>query len=308
MKTYLGVNSLPKSLKSTALTIGNFDGVHKGHRLLVERVLAQGETSVVMSFDPHPMQVLAPHKGLKRLFALDDVAEQLEKMGVDYFIVEPFSREFSELSAEFFLHEFVVKPLNPKHIVVGHDFAFGAHRRGDVSLLKKMGQKWGYEVEAMGPVKVEGQIVSSSAIRQAVAEGKMLLAQAFLGRPFEVRGIVEKGMERGRQLGFPTANLRVLSETLPRAGVYLGKAKVGANIYPAVANVGVNPTFAEALQKSRLKVECHLIDQNLDLYGQEVRFQFLDFIRPEKKFSTVNDLVQQIKQDVALCRQKMEVS
>lgn len=307
MRLYHNLEELPSFSEGTALTIGNFDGLHVGHRALVTRVLEAskklGLKSVVVTFYPHPMQVLYPEKGLKRLFDLKDTFEELKALGVDGLFAIPFSREFSQLSPQEFFFKYIFKPLNPKFLVVGHDFNFGADRQGSFETLKQLAESQGVNVEKIAPVNVDETPVSSSRLRGLLAQGDVASMQKLLGRVFYIRGVVEKGFARGRQLGFPTANLRSFSESLPASGVYVTRAWVGGKPYWAVTNVGINPTFKGGSEFSPVKVESHLLNFAGDLYGVELKLEFHQHLRDEKKFQSVEDLRTQIEKDVDEARE-----
>jgi riboflavin kinase/FMN adenylyltransferase len=300
MKVLSDVDQFPKNISSSVVSIGNFDGLHLGHQALLSRLKqaskATGAPAVVMTFSPHPMQVLQPERRVKRIFSLDDQARLLEENGVDFLVVQAFSRSFSDLTPEQFVVSKLYKPLRPKNLVVGYDFAFGANKKGSIEFLKQKGSELGFEVDLIAPVKVKDQIVSSSRIRQLIAEGQMSLANEMLGRNFYLEGIVERGFQRGRKIGIPTANILCLTETTPHAGVYSGYAHLkGEAKFKAVMNIGVNPTFSES---SHQTIECHLLDFDRDIYGRELRVEFVSKLRNEKKFAGVPELVSQIQLDI----------
>ncbi len=306
METFFGVSQLPRPLKASVVTIGNFDGLHLGHRQIIHRLLAGakslGVPSVVFTFDPHPVQVLYPERAMAKLFDLEDLQEQLEGLGVDYLIVQPFSKEFAALEPETFIRQWVVLPCGLKKLLVGYDFGFGSQRSGNLSLLAQLGQEMGFDLEVVSALELDGMAISSSRIRKALAAGEMHLVARLLGRPFSLRGTVQRGEGRGRGIGFPTANLKVTSQSLPQSGVYICRAWLGSQNYPAVTNVGTNPTFSSADKGSapRLKVESHFwsMGQGQDLYGQQVRLEFLHRLRGEQKFSSAEDLSLAIARDL----------
>ena len=303
MKILQGVRSLPNAFAKSVLTIGNFDGIHLGHRALIERVLQQSKASnvpsVVMTFDPHPMKVLYPDRHLKRLFSSEDQHQQLAALGIDYLVVEPFSREFSQLSPGDYIHEWIFSPFHPELLVVGHDFNFGANRAGTLGFLNERASDLGFKVEVIPPVMVESEVVSSSRIRRAIQEGAVSLAARLLGRNFYVEGIVEKGAGRGRTIGVPTANLRTQAELVPALGVYAATVDVGGKTIPAAVNIGRNPTFQT---EDQVSIEAHLLDFSADIYGVPMRITFVERLRDEQKFPNVESLVAQIKKDVERAR------
>ncbi len=287
-------------LPSSVLTIGNFDGVHLGHRALIDRVLQEARAakvpSVVMTFEPHPVKVLHPDRHLKRIFDSADQALELQKLGVDLLINEPFSREFSQLPPERFVLDWIYRPFSPAKVVVGYDFSFGAGRVGSIQFLKQKALELGFEIEILPPVKVGDILVSSSRIRQALAEGDVSLAKKLLQRPFYLSGLIVKGAGRGRTLGIPTANLNTHAETVPAPGVYCAWAEIHGKRHPAMVNIGFNPTFQ--LTPHQPAIEAHLLDFSADIYGEELNLYFMARIRDEQKFSSAQALVQQIKLDI----------
>lgn len=307
MIVHNGIKSLPAALQSSVVTIGNFDGLHLGHQKLIEKVIdlanQKNAESVVMTFEPHPAKVLFPEKQLQRLFSLQDQQDMLQKWGVKHYIVEPFSRALSELHRDQFLYDWILKPLNPQALVVGYDFNFGSNREGNTSYLESKAKDLRLELHVIPPYKIENEIVSSSAIRQLIADTKMQKANQFLGRPFYLQGVVEKGAERGRKIGFPTANVYSTSETYPAKGVYACYVYHNGQKYVGVTNVGNNPTFQEATKRP-IQVEAHILDFDKFIYGEDLKVEFLDFIRGEQKFSGVNELIEQIKKDVAQVRSR----
>lgn len=308
MKTLSGVKTLEKPLRRSVITIGNFDGLHLGHRKIISRIreLAEsnGALSVVMTFDPHPRQVLSPDPTFKRVFLLSDLSKQLEVEKIDYLILEPFSRDLSQMEPEIFIQERVFKPLNPSHLVVGYDFSFGANRKGTLTVLEHICSKLNILLEVIPPYKIQDTIVSSTRIRQAVTEGDVSFARDLLGRNFYTEGIVERGEGRGRTIGFPTANLSLKSELIPRAGVYSGWLHFKGERKKAVANIGTNPTF-HLNPNAPIKFEVFVLDFSADLYGENVHFEFYKRIRDEKRFSSVQELIAQIKKDVEIARDSL---
>ena len=304
MKVYHGVRDLKAPLAGSVVTIGNFDGVHLGHRQLIEEVLVQtrlaGLSSVVMTFWPHPRQILQPQIKMRRLFSTDDLAEQLASLGVDILVVEPFSRELSETPPNLFIDQYVVRPLGLRHLVVGYDFSFGANREGNLDLLKRLSgaEQWGLSV--VPALRMKDVVVSSSRIRSCLEQGDMVQAHQFLGRPFYVSGVVERGAGRGRQLGLPTANLVEGAEAVPRQGVYVTQVQIGNELFRSVTNVGTAPTVSASNRV--LKIETHILDFSRDLYGTRIRVHFLDWLREERQFSDLNELTQQIRKDCEQAR------
>jgi riboflavin kinase/FMN adenylyltransferase len=289
------------------VTLGNFDGLHRGHAALITRVLdrarSSGARSVIVTFEPHPVAVLAPERAPKRIFPAGEKRRALLATGIDEVVELSFDRALAAQTAEAFTETFLVGRLACAHVVVGHDFTFGAGRRGNAEVLARLGADWGFTVELMDAVGLEdGLVVSSSAVRRAVASGDVALAARLLGRPFEVLGPVVHGARRGRALGFPTANIAARNELLPLPGIYAAWLDAGDGPLPAAVSVGHNPTFGP----HALSVEAHVLPEaagtNLDLYDREVRLGFVHRLRDEVAYTTVEALVVQIEADVRACR------
>lgn len=306
MQVFEGINKLPQPLTSSVVTIGNFDGVHRGHQQLVETVVREakhfGVPSVIYTFHPHPVRVLRPEKPTLRLFDLRDQQEQFTKAGIEMLVLENFTSEFSKISAEDFLRHHIVEKLNPKTLVVGHDFSFGAGRSGNISFLEKFCAENGIRLIVIPPFQYAEGVVSSTRIRQALLDGNVALANDLLGRTYYLRGHVEQGFQRGRTIGVPTANIHPDVEFIPRLGVYCTLTKVGNHMHPSITNIGVNPTFQQGAVKGPLKIESHLLDFDAHLYGVEVEVYLLKFLRDERKFSGIDELKNQIFQDIQEAR------
>lgn len=270
------------------LAVGVFDGVHLGHQEAIRGA------DTVLTFDPHPVAVIAPHAAPKLLTRLDVKADLVGELGVEEMVVIPFDAEFARRSAQSFVDDVLVERLGATHVAVGRNFRFGHKAAGDTALLEGDGR---FEARVVELVEVEGETVSSSHIRGLVSAGEVQHAQAFLGRPFQVRGEVVHGDGRGRELGWPTANV-VPDERLirPDQGVYAARA----NGHPAAVNIGVRPQFETG---RGVLIEAHLIDFDEDLYGQELRLDFLERLRGEKLFASVDALVEQIGRDVERARE-----
>lgn len=306
MQVILNPAACPKPPAGTVVTIGAYDGVHLGHRALIGRVRSMASTlgcqSAVVTFDRHPAMVVRPESAPKLLTDLDQKLELLAETGVDYGLVVHFDEERSHESAEDFVHEVLVGCLGAKAVVVGHDFHFGHGRRGNVPMLQAMGAELGFDVLGISLVADDGEPISSTRIRGLLGAGDVEGAAALLGRPHEVRGVVERGDARGRELGFPTANVSVPGEILlPADGIYAGwYLRPEGSRVPAAISLGRRPTFYEAAEKSLL--EAHLLDFSGDLYGERARVQFISRLRGEEKFDRIEDLVAQMEKDVAATR------
>ena len=276
------------------VTIGNYDGLHLGHQCLLTCLGEMAGPRTVMTFDPHPAQILQPERHLKRLFPRADLTERLPDFGVDLLVVLPFDREFARLSAGEFLNQFV-GVLKPRHIVAGYDFAFGTGREGTLEVLRTWAAAHSATVNVVEPMRLDGEIVSSRRIRDLVIQGEVRAAARLLGRPFYLRGETVAGAGRGATIGVPTLNQKVENETLPALGVYASRLRVGDKSYASVTNVGTNPTFEAS---SVVKVETHLIGVTGDWHGLTVDVDLVERLRAEQKFSSVEDLKKQLQGDI----------
>jgi riboflavin kinase/FMN adenylyltransferase len=295
-----GMDSLERPLRSPAVAIGNFDGVHRGHARLFEqtRQLAESGEAVVLTFDPHPAKVLAPAYAPPLITPLSRKLELIEKAGMDAVVVQPFNAAFAAHSPTQFIDE-IVAGLQVRDVIVGYDFTFGKGRAGNVDVLKADGR---FGVTVVPPVTVNGLVCSSTKVREFVAEGRVDGAHLILGRPFEVEGEVVRGDGRGRTIGVPTANLKTTTELLPKNGVYAGWGELPrlGKRFAAAINVGTNPTF---VADRPVVVEAHLLDCDLDLYGEMLRLELVERLRAEERFPSVEALVAQIRKDVERARQ-----
>lgn len=295
-------------LEASACAIGMFDGVHVGHVMVLENALREarihGVPSVVISFANHP-QMLISKTPTQLLSSLEERLSAFEGLGFEYALILDFNEWLKDLPAEEFIELILVKHLGVKSVTVGYDHRFGRNRAGDGEMLKAAGQRLGFETDVIDPVRTSdgGQIVSSTLIRKLLAFGDVEQANQLLGHPYMVTGTVEKGLQRGRQLGFPTANLAVEPHRLvPANGTYGGYAILNGQTYAAVCNIGLSPTFGDQAQK---RVEAHLLGyEGPDFYGQEVGMILIQRIRDEVKFPSVDALVAQIRTD---CNQVLEV-
>ena len=291
-------------LRRVVLTLGNFDGVHLGHRVIVQRAVSEaravGGQVVVLTFHPHPVAVLAPERSPPLLQSLRDRLALLRDLGADVTVVQRFTPRFAALEPEAFVREFLGAHLELLHIVVGYNVSFGRGRAGTVETLRALGPRLGFAVDAVGPVTVGEEQVSSTALRRMVAAGDVRSAQAFLGRRFTLRGRVVRGEQRGRTLGFPTANLhQPRGLLLPADGVYAVRARLDGRAHPAVLNIGMRPTFG-TLQRT---VEAHLLDFDQLLYGRWLVLELVDRLRGEQRFAGPEALRQAIAADVTRARE-----
>jgi riboflavin kinase/FMN adenylyltransferase len=289
-----------ENIRGAALTIGSFDGVHRGHIFLLNRLreMAPNSPQVVMTFDPHPAKILT-QQSVPRIFPPEDQIEAFASLGVDYLYFLPFTSTVAEQSAEEFSRQSIFGLFKPAAILVGYDFAFGKNRSGDYALLQKLAPNYHCLVGQCEPFKVEGQTVSSTRIRELIRQGQVVEAGKLLGRPYYLQGQVVEGKKLGRTIGIPTANLKLDSEISPALGVNMTRARVNGKSYFALTNVGTNPTVTTDLS---LKVECFLLDFDQDIYGQQIQVDFLEKIREELKFSSLDALKKEIASDVSWAR------
>ncbi len=294
------------SLSSSIVTLGNFDGLHRGHRVLIEGAVADALRlsipSVVLTFEPHPLKVLAPERAPKLILAHKDKLRMLQKFRVSIVAVQPFDRAFANLEGRTFVRELLRERLQARKIWVGRDFRFGRGRRAAVEQLVEWGGEEGFEVEAVDPIVVGGERVSSSRIRELLAGGRVREAKSMLGRYHFISGRVIEGQRRGRDLGFPTANIASRTEVLPQDGIYATLFQRGSEALLSVSSIGVNPTFGAGPRT----LESYILDFNENLYGQEITLSFVERLRPEAKFASVPELVAQIRRDVANARAVFE--
>ena len=310
MEFVRGTGRLSRPLNRPVLTIGNFDGVHLGHRaileIVVDRARLLGGEAVLLTFEPHPRKIVQPDRPPSLLATLDQKAELLEAAGIDVLIVESFDLEFAQTPPEVFVNEHIQQRIAPVEVYVGYDFHFGRDREGSMRLLAETGSRLGFSVTVIPEITMGERDVNSTRIRDLLGTGQVKEAGELLGRPFSVRGSIAEGMKRGREMGFPTANLAPDNETLPLPGVYMcavrflddGDPRRG-EVIPAVTNLGYRPTFDD--QRS-LIAESHLMDFSGDLYGRAIDLDFLERLRPEQKFDSMEDLKAQIGRDVESAR------
>ena len=316
MRILRGLESYPPDLRPCVAALGAFDGIHLAHARListaVERARALGLPSVVCTFDPHPASVLWPERAPLPLATLDDNLGRMESLGADAALVIPFTLEFSHMEAETFVEEVLAGILGAREIVVGFNHTFGHDARGTAALLAELGPRHGFAARVLPPLRLRGQTVSSSAIRDLLQDGDAAHAAELLGHPYAITGVVLRGAGRGRTLGFPTANLRPDRPLVLAPGVYVARAtwdgagagagdKAGdGGAADAVVNVGYRPTFGE----NQYWVEAFLLDYSGDLYDRTLRLEFIDRIRPEMKFSGVDALKRQVMSDIATARSR----
>lgn len=286
--------------RPTVLTLGVFDGLHLGHQLIIrtvaERARALGAVPTVITFDPHPRSVLHPTSSPPLLQTLDQKVEGFGILGIEQTIVIRFTTEFSKISAKEFLRDVVKERLQAREVYLGRGFNFGHNREGNIELLKEVSGELDFVAGEVPEVRLRDQRVSSSKVRQLLAEGRVNLARRMLGRPYGVEGLVIRGNERGHTLGFPTANLHPQNRVIPAHGVYVTGTLIDGQWRRSLTNVGTRPTFETATEPS---VETFVMNWTGDLYGDVIRVRFLYRLRDEKKFASLDDLRTQIKKDVA---------
>jgi len=299
------MDALPPGIRSGAVAIGNFDGVHLGHARIMRRLLEKAQAvagpAVAFTFDPHPVRLLRPEAAPPPLTWTERKAELLAELGVDWIVAYPTDPQLLELAPETFFHRIVRDMLDAKALVEGPNFYFGHDRTGDVHLLRELCDRHGMSLDVVEPIRIDGELVSSSRVRKCIAAGDVDPARRMLTQPYRIRGMVTHGAGRGGQIGFPTANLEAIDTLLPAAGVYAGRALVDRRAYPAAVNLGPNPTFGEHAPK----VEVHLIDFHEPLYGQPLEVEFVARLRDVVSFGSVDQLRQQLASDVALARAKL---
>ncbi len=307
MKLYTTIEAISTPFFRACVTIGNFDGVHLGHQQLFREVVSRagriGGTSVVVTFDPHPLKVL--HPGAIRLISTtEQKIELIQKAGIDVLVIIPFDLEFAATGADEFVEEILIRRIGVRELVVGYDYAFGRGRQGNIDFLRAKGRERGFPVTVVDAFYTEGMLVSSTRIRELVAEGRMGEVRKLLGRYYQIRGEVQRGKQRGGGVvGFPTANLRISEEDLcPRRGVYVTQVIYDGKCYGGVSNIGYNPTFGD----NRLVAETHIFDFHDDIYGKPIRINLLQHLREEKKFSGPEALAAQILKDIEAAREVLE--
>jgi len=305
VKTLHSISELTHLHGSIFLAIGVFDGVHLGHQAVISTSTSHAGsadgTPVVITFDPHPLKVLRPRNAPHLLTATQHKIALIRDLGVEHLLVINFDKKFAATPPENFIEQLVIHSRPLREICVGHEWSFGKDRRGNLDLLKKLGAQFDFDVVGIPPVKVNGAVVSSTAIRQAVEKGDFAKAAAMLGRDYTILGTVKAGDKLGKKLGYPTANLSAHSEQFPPNGVYLVEARIQGVFYHGVVNLGYRPTISSG--KSERVLEIYLLDFDRDIYGENVEVRFVRYLRPERKFDSLEALVGQIELDVRQARE-----
>jgi len=302
MEIFRHIEDKALTVSGSAVTMGNFDGIHVGHRALirnaVEEAKASGISSVVLTFEPHPLKILAPERAPRLLLAHKDKMQMLQELGVEVVIIQHFDPQFAGIEAAAFVRSFLIQRLRLKKIWVGRDLRFGRGRQGNVDDLARWGSELGFEVGIVEPIVINGIRVSSSRIREMIEQGQVDEVEPMLGRYHFISGRVVGGHQRGRDLGFPTANIASRTEVIPLDGIYATVLHVKGEAWLSVSSVGMNPTFGDGPRT----VESFVLDFTDDIYNEPVKLSFVRRIRDERKFSRVGDLVAQIAEDVKSAR------
>ncbi len=304
MNVYRNLDALP-AFTNSVVTIGTFDGVHLGHKKIISRLTALSEDisgeSIIITFHPHPRLVINPQDtSLRLLNTVDEKIALLEKSGIHNVVIVPFSRDFSEQPAEDYISKFLVHNFNPSIIVIGYDHKFGKNRTGDYHLLESMKGTLNFELEEITKETLDDIDISSTKIRTSLQSGDVALANELLGYNYTLSGTVVRGFQRGRELGYPTANVMVNDDfkLIPSTGIYAVKVHVRGTIHSGMLSIGYNPTFEGKAQT----VEVHILDFNVDIYGDNITIEMIQYMRGEEKFATIDELILAIKKDEAKTR------
>ncbi len=299
MQTVMGIENFHDKSKPIYLALGNFDGVHKGHQSLIQALIEKAAVNrgqaLAFIFEPHPAQVLMPERAPRLLLTPHGKADLLEKIGLDVLIYNTFTREIAGWSPEQFVEKILISALQISEVFVGFNYTFGHRGAGTPEYLKQLGDEFGFGVNIIAPVTYEGEPISSSLVRKALEVGDVLTAYNMLGYHPVIEGVVVEGEHRGSRIGFPTANLGVETiYNIPGQGVYAARARIGSKVYHCVVNIGSKPTFH---QEYPISIEAHLMDFAGDIYGQEISLSFLEKLREEQRFQSLEELVSQIARD-----------
>lgn len=290
--------------RPTVMTLGTFDGVHLGHQhiinLAVKRAKELDYDSSLFTFFPHPLQTISPDKAPKALTSWSQKRNIIQNLGINQLIVQKFDEDFSQMPYQIFIEDYLVKRFKVKEIIVGEDFRCGYRAQGTPAKLKELGKELGFEVQSVPSIKINNQDIGSTYIRNLILDGKVSKVKEQLGRNFSLDCKVVKGDQRGRKLGFPTANLELLADyVLPPLGVYACRVKLADKIYGGAVHLGVLPTF----DKNKFSIEVYILDFNQNIYGQRLELEFVERIRPEERFPTVEGLIDRMKEDVRVTRE-----
>ena len=299
VRVYRSLDAIGPEARNATASIGNFDGVHEGHRALLRRNLEISRqtrtTPSVLTFDPHPTKVVAPHRAPKLLTTIEQRAELVAREGIEQMFVLPFDQRFSQLRPDEFVKTILVDAIGARAVLVGDNFRFGNRQAGDVETLRALGEQFGFRTEIVGGVRLRGQFVSSSAVREAIESGNLSLAGRLLGRPYAVEGAVVSGFGIGSKQTVPTINMETTAEVLPARGVYITRTHDGVRTWPSITNVGFRPTF----DGDRLTIETYLLAPLEGPTPERIRLEFLRRVREERKFDSPEALKAQILRDVS---------
>ncbi|MFC1591973.1 bifunctional riboflavin kinase/FAD synthetase [Thermodesulfobacteriota bacterium] len=288
------------NLVNPVVTLGNFDGVHRGHQKILKKAIQRaqviGGVAAVYTFSPHPLNVLRPKEEPPKITTFEEKAAYIEDLGIDYLICEHFTKRFAGKTAEEFLQEVICKRIRPKEIIIGHDYSFGKKRSGDIALLQQFGLAHNYRVHVVSDIRIKNIPVRSTTIRKLILEGRVSLAAKLLGKNYSISGMVVHG--RQRRIGFPTANLSHINDLVPQNGIYAIRVDTPRGTYNGVVNIGFVPTF----DAHRRTIEAHIFGFDQDIYGEQIRIHFVKRIRSEKKFKDVKKLIDQIQKDIAFAK------
>jgi riboflavin kinase/FMN adenylyltransferase len=305
MRVIKSLEELTPEYPAPVVTIGNFDGVHLGHQSLMRDLVARakeiGGTPIVLTFDPHPLQLLAPNNAPLQIQTLNQKLAVIESVGIPVAVVIPFDRQLAQTSARDFAVQVLWERLRFKEVYVGPNFAFGNRRQGSFSLLKEIGEEKGFVTGKIRQVQFRGSRVSSTVIRQALISGQVGLVRRLLDRPFALEGRVVPGAGLGRKLQVPTANLETPNELVPRNGVYVTVLSLKGRRYKSVTNIGFRPTVSEN-ENAKLSTEAHILDFDQDIYGEDVLLKFMVRLRPERRFADLEVLMKQMQKDISNTR------
>lgn len=305
MEVYRELDELKGKFNHPVITLGNFDGVHLGHQKIFKHLLKRasdlGSEALVFTFDPHPLKVLRPELSPSLITPIPEKLKLMKAFGINAVILADFTKEFAAIHPSTFAEDVLINTIGSKLVVVGHDFSFGKGKEGTIDCLKMLGGKHNVQVEIVDAFKINGKIVSSTGIRKLIHSGNMTEAAKLLGRHYSIEGKVVQGSGRGKQLGFPTANMTLNGEVTPKDGVYAVKVAVGEVEKDGITNIGLRPTFRE----TERNVEIHIFDFNKDIYCENVQVTFIERIRDEKGFSGTEELTQQIRKDIVIAKKIM---
>lgn len=311
MEIIKGIENLKRPLRNPVVTLGNFDGVHLGHQKIFQRVkeeaLKRHGEGVVITFEPHPLKVLAPEKFLPLLAPFRKKMMLIEKSGIETVLCIEFSLAFSEVTPLEFIQNILVKKIKVKRVVIGYNYHFGKGQKGDAQTLKDAGKVYNFDVEVVEALKIGPTIVSSSKIRELIQHGEIEEASTLLGRDYPIIGKVVEGAKRGQTLGFPTANMEISDELYPKAGVYAVEVEWHQQRFNGLANVGFNPTFhPEKIGGGKpISFEVYILDFNLEIYGEEIQVSFKRRIRDEIRFESTTQLIHQIQKDIQWAKENV---